>query len=111
MTSWRGAYTESVKMQRKIILQRIVAFILTTISPSLSYAVNEHILSLSEAERLAISSSPELKQFQANAESLRAQAIVDGQWSDPQLIVGAANVPTNWPTVKLRPTSRQVRNI
>lgn len=51
-------------------------------------------LSLSEAEHLALSSSPELKQLQANADSLDQKAVADGQWSDPQLIVGAANVPT-----------------
>lgn len=82
-------------MQRKIILQRIVTLIFIAVCPLLSYAINENTLSLSEAERLAISNSPELKQYQANADSLRAQAIADGQWSDPQLIVGAANVPTN----------------
>lgn len=51
-------------------------------------------LSLSETEYLAISSAPELKQLQANADSLEQKAVADGQWSDPQLIVGAANVPT-----------------
>lgn len=80
-------------MLRKIILLRTVPFIILVASPSLSYSNN--FLSLSDAERIAISTAPELKQLQANADSLRAQAVADCQWSDPQLIVGAANVPTN----------------
>ena len=66
----------------------------------LSFCLNSHAhtstvpLRLSEAEHLAISSAPELKQLQANADSLNQKAVSDGQWSDPQLIVGAANVPT-----------------
>ncbi len=80
----------------KTILQRIVPSIILAASPLLSYAsYSNNSLSLSEAERLAITTAPELKQLQANANSLRAQAVADGQWSDPQLIVGAANVPTN----------------
>lgn len=66
----------------------------------LSFYVNSHAyaystsLSLSEAEYIALSSAPELKQLQANADSLDQKAVADGQWSDPQFIVGAANVPT-----------------
>lgn len=82
-------------MPRTIILQGIVSFIIFAIIPCLSYASYDGALSLSEAERLAISNAPELKQYQANAQALRAQAIADAQWADPQLIVGAANVPTN----------------
>lgn len=52
-------------------------------------------LSLSEAEHIAISNAPELKQLRANADSLEQQAVADGQLSDPQLTAGAVNVPTN----------------
>lgn len=82
-------------MRRKIIIQRIVSLIIFTASPLLGNLAYAEPLSLSDAEQLAISSAPELKQLQANANSLQAQSIADGQWSDPQLIVGAANVPTN----------------
>jgi len=62
--------------------------------PSYTLALTKPI-SLSEAEYLAINNSPELQKFEANTHALNNQAIVDGQLSDPQLIVGAANVPTN----------------
>lgn len=52
-------------------------------------------LTLIEAEHLAINTSPELQRFQANSHALQEQAIADGQLQDPQLVAGAANVPTN----------------
>lgn len=55
----------------------------------------EKPLTLSEAESLAINTSPELKRFQAESSAWVEQSIADGQLSDPQLVVGAANVPTN----------------
>lgn len=60
-----------------------------------SFAYAQIPLNLTEAEHLAISSAPELKQLQANADSLEEQAIADRQLSDPQVVVGAINVPTN----------------
>lgn len=71
---------------------RFIAWLLLFFAP-MSYASIP--LNLAEAEHLAICFSPELKQLQANAASLQQQAIADGQLSDPQLIVGAVNVPTN----------------
>ena len=55
----------------------------------------EALLSLSESEHLTIINSSELRQIEANANALEQQAVANGQFSDPQLIVGAANVPTN----------------
>src|SRR3990167_9793984 len=82
-------------MARANVLQRIILLAILT-SSSTSFAISSRQqLNLSEAEHLAIVSAPELKQLQANADSLREQAVADGQWSDPQLIAGAANVPTN----------------
>jgi outer membrane protein TolC len=61
-----------------------------------SYASTQTaLLSLFEAEHLAIDNSPELQRLRANSGALEEQAVADGQLSDPQLIVGAANVPTN----------------
>jgi hypothetical protein len=61
-----------------------------------SYALtHEAPLTLPEAERLAINQAPELQKLRANAGALQEQSVADGQLSDPQLIVGAANVPTN----------------
>ncbi len=52
-------------------------------------------LTLSEAEALALNTSPELQRFQALRHGLQQQAIADRQLSDPQLVAGMANVPTN----------------
>jgi outer membrane protein TolC len=61
-----------------------------------SYVFADKIpLSLPEAEQLAINQAPELQRLKANAGALEEQSVADGQLSDPQLIVGAANVPTN----------------
>jgi outer membrane protein TolC len=79
-----------------IRLLKQVAAIVFLIYASINYAASKEIpLTLSEAEYLALVSAPELKQLQANADSLKEQAVADGQLSDPQLIAGAANVPTN----------------
>lgn len=56
---------------------------------------DEEMLSLAEAEYLAIKNSPELQKLRANAAALNNQSIEAGQFSDPQLVIGAANVPTN----------------
>lgn len=61
-----------------------------------SYAFTQEIpLTLPAAERLAINQAPELKKLRATAGALKEQSVADGQLSDPQLILGAANVPTN----------------
>ncbi|HEV2613472.1 MAG TPA: TolC family protein [Gammaproteobacteria bacterium] len=50
-------------------------------------------LSLPEAEHLAISHSSELAAQCKNTQALHEDSIADGQLSDPQLMVGAVNVP------------------
>lgn len=62
---------------------------------SYSSIVSAIPLSLTEAERIAISNSPELKRYQATAMAFDQQAVADGQLPDPQLTAGAINVPTN----------------
>lgn len=52
-------------------------------------------LSIGEAEHWALNLSPEIKQFRAKAHGLMEQSIADGQLSDPQLMAGVINVPTN----------------
>ena len=52
-------------------------------------------LNLHQAEALAINKAPEIKQLQANSNAFNQDAIADGQWQDPKLMVGAINVPTN----------------
>lgn len=52
-------------------------------------------LSIKEVEYLALNSSPEILQFKAKARGLLQQSVADRQLSDPQLMAGAINVPTN----------------
>src|SRR3990167_7058322 len=54
-----------------------------------------HPLSVIDAERIAISSAPEIQRLQDNTQALKQQAIANRQLSDPKLIAGAINVPTN----------------
>ncbi|EKE25543.1 MAG: hypothetical protein ACD_5C00125G0003 [uncultured bacterium] len=73
-----------------------IGLILLLIYPLSSYTASiQGTLTLSESEQLAINNSPELHQIEANAHALEEEAVAKGQFSDPQLIVGAANVPTN----------------
>lgn len=83
-----------LKIEKCIILISLALFFLFFQSNTYAFSY-EAPLTLAEAERLAILTAPELKQLQATADSLKEQAVADGQLSDPQLIVGAANVPTN----------------
>jgi len=83
-----------IKRQKRTLWISSVLFLL--LLPFNSYAFNQKIpLTLAEAEQLAINEAPELEKLRANAGALKEQSIADGQLSDPQLIVGAANVPTN----------------
>ncbi|NIN36511.1 MAG: TolC family protein [Gammaproteobacteria bacterium] len=53
------------------------------------------VLSLSEAEQLAIKLDPITKSYVARSESFAEQAISDGQLPDPRLKLGAANFPVD----------------
>ncbi len=82
-------------MKSATILGLVLIASVQTCSPACFSAVLTKTLSLSEAERFAISTAPELKQLQANTHSLEEQAIADGQQADPRLIANVVNVPTN----------------
>lgn len=53
------------------------------------------LLTLHQAEQLALQQAPELKQLQADSDALNQEAIADNRWDDPKLTIGAANVPTD----------------
>jgi hypothetical protein len=59
------------------------------------FAAQSMPLTLPEAERMAIANAPELQRLQATEESLSQQSVAEGQLSDPKLMAGAINVPTN----------------
>ncbi|ADG24382.1 TPA: TolC family protein [Legionella pneumophila] len=61
----------------------------------LAFAIANTPLTLTEAEHLALATSPELKRLQANSRALQQQAVAVGQLSDPQLLAGTINVPTD----------------
>lgn len=82
-----------LKKKNKVLLINIqFLFGICFIIPLSSFA---NPLTLLETERLAVQRSPELQQLKAKSLSLREQSIADGQLSDPQLVAGAINVPTN----------------
>lgn len=83
-----------LKFSKRII--SISLFLILILFQFNTYAFTHEIpLTLPEAERLAINQAPELQKLRANAGALEEKSVADGQFSDPQLIVGAANVPTN----------------
>jgi outer membrane protein TolC len=71
----------------------LLVFIITL--PTNATASENEPLTLAETENIALALAPELKQIQANSDALKEQAIAEGQLPDPQLMVGAANVPTD----------------
>lgn len=53
------------------------------------------ILSIYQAERLALIQAPEISALQADTSAMQEDAIADEQLPDPELMIGAVNVPTN----------------
>lgn len=58
-------------------------------------ATAEPVLTLDRAERIALAQAPTLAQMQSRAEAAIARVDYDGRLPDPQLIVGAVNVPAD----------------
>lgn len=58
-------------------------------------AAERSVLTLAEAERLALEQDPVTRVFEARAMGLAEQAIADGQLPDPQLRLGIANLPVD----------------
>jgi outer membrane protein TolC len=57
--------------------------------------VPAQVLSLADAERIALERDAMLRQMAAEAEAMRQRAVMDGQLMDPKLRVGAINVPVD----------------
>lgn len=83
------------KLKKAIIVWMTISLSIFIFQSRCFSLTQTNSISLAEAEHLAISIAPELRQLQANADALQEQAIADGQLSDPQLVLGAINVPTN----------------
>lgn len=52
-------------------------------------------LTLSEAERVAVSQSPEIKSVKAKQDALKESSIAAGQLADPKIMLGAMNLPVD----------------
>jgi len=61
-------------------------------SPSLAVAEG---LTLAESERIAVDRDAMLREMRAQGAAMRERAVMDGQLMDPQLRVGAVNVPVD----------------
>lgn len=57
------------------------------------YGQQQPVLSLAEAERIALEGEPGQAAYQARADALEEQAVAAGQLPDPRLRVGIANFP------------------
>ncbi len=73
----------------------LAGFIGLDIVPITSVAVSHLNETLSQVEWVALHQAPELKSFDAKSEALNQSAIATAQLSDPQLVLGAMNVPVD----------------
>lgn len=90
---------KTIKKRKRVAMNNIKKICYITgfllLLPYQAMAVSTTSLSISEAERLAIIRAPEINELQANTSALQEDAIADKQLPDPQLMLGAINVPTN----------------
>lgn len=56
---------------------------------------DDRLLTLAEAERLALASAPALARARANSSASAERVLSQGRLPDPQLVIGALNVPTD----------------
>jgi outer membrane protein TolC len=67
-------------------------FVISTLSPAL---FAEETLTLPRAEALALERTPWLQHHRTNVTAASERAVYEGRLPDPQLMVGAVNVPTD----------------
>lgn len=85
----------SVSPQQKLFC--LILFMLLAVGPQAGHALDDisHPLTLSEAERLALSRDPLLARFDALSAAWKEQSVADAQLPDPQLSVGLDDAPIN----------------
>lgn len=89
-----GEITETLQMEqhrKHNALLKLSLLVLLLIG----HVANAMPLTLKQAERAALSQSPEVKSLRAKTEALGQSAIAAGQLSDPKLMLGAMNVPVD----------------
>ncbi len=72
-----------------------LVFLLTIFNSTGVYAIERQVLSLAQAESMALSIDPGTKRFQSLAKSLQEKSVADGQLPDPKLRFGLMNFPVD----------------
>ena len=60
-----------------------------------AFAADSGILSLSEAEMMALSNDPTTKEARAQQESFKEKSVAANTWPDPKLNMGIVNISAN----------------
>jgi len=71
---------------------RLLSILLALLAPG---AAAETMLTLPEAEELALASDPQVRAYESQATAYSERSIAEGQWADPQLKVGIDNLPAD----------------
>ncbi len=79
-------------MKKTLILWMSIAAILL---PGIGFAAINRPTTLPQAERAALANAPELKALQAKSNAFNQSAVAANQFSDPELMLGAMNVPVD----------------
>jgi outer membrane protein TolC len=86
--------------------RRIAALYIIVAGLVTNAALATPVLTLAEAERLALAEDPAVIAGRARAEALREQSIAAGQLPDPKLVMGMWNVPVNDFSTSREPTTQ-----
>ena len=82
-------------MPRFSVLSLTGIFIVLSLATAHASAAADAVLTLAEAERLALERAPGLLRARANVDAAAERAVYEGRLPDPQLTLGAINVPTD----------------
>ncbi len=81
-----------------------VTFFISLICPPPAFS---SVLSLEQAERLAVAKAPELTAIQAKQNALQKKAIAKGQLDDPKIMLGFSNIPADTFDFKQEPMTQE----
>lgn len=82
-------------MRLATLASRAAGILITIASLAAAPASAQAVLTLAEAERLALEQTPRLQQWRQIAEAAAERTRHEGQLPDPQLTLGLINVPTD----------------
>jgi len=103
----------SIKMNisRNLISQFLLILNLFFVFPVSSVAAQEEILSLPQAEMMALGNDFRTKKARAQQESLKEQSVAAYSWPDPKLNLGIANLPVETFDIQQEPMTQTVFGI